>query len=944
MRKVRVSIVVVAAALALLFAPRAAAQQPAMKLLTSKTGWVLLASGRLYWTTDGGSHWADITPPPARVVSPAGNPETIVSVFFLDVSSGWALLRSWDRAADGWRFDVASTGDSGGSWSDLKATFPNFARWSAVPAGGGSIDFVDSMHGWMDLDLQSSSAFRFGMLLETDDGGKTWDRAPSSPEAGGSIRFVTAGFGWLVGGGGNAGLYVTRDRSKTWGRVSPEAPRQIGPASSTAYSLPTFGDSEHGLLPVVYYRGPYGTRPALTVFATHDAGATWEPRWVLTDFPEAAHYGGGSVPVAVADSELLIAEISGLGRLSLKSVTRAGSVRGQAGTVAPGAPPDLGPVMHVSFVDPTRGWVFTGYLYSTNDGGATWTDITPRPRAAGRAAPPSPPNGGPRVSLRKLNSATGMGHGRPPTPLAGGGDGPHISVHLGFDTTALQSPAVMQTWWTYSPYSDVGVYLPGGATFGQSGLNSGWVSSVSGYGWGIVPFWDGPQAPCACKPNSGTYPNCTLFKSKFSSDSKQAHNDGTAQAGKAEKAAATAGLGGARAVIYYDLEQYDSSYCGASVTSFVSGWAEKLKGDGYTAGIYGAPADAANDWSRSSPLPDDVWVGKGDSRATTLGLGYGLSDTMWPNGQRAHQYLDNVTESYGGVVVQIDWDIEYAMVVGGSATKGYTFSYSEYAYPGADATATLGINNAGLGQVGPSLEDFVGTYSVDCAVSCQGYGFEELSGNAPSSISCGAGTAAYGINNALLVAGIGGGLGFWGGCNPVAQGQVFGINDDGQAVGWYADSSGNAQGFVYDTNTGTVVMNINFPGATNTYAYGINGLGQVVGNYDNGSFPPHGFVYDPGPFTPSGPYATVDVCGTDGNILHGISNNEQIVGYCASGPSETSLSFVCDYAQGTCSGSPGSISFPGLTTPTYVFGVNDGGQAVGELYGTPYGFLAVPQQ
>jgi len=34
----------------------------------------------------------------------------------------------------------------------------------------------------------------------------------------------------------------------------------------------------------------------------------------------------------------------------------------------------------MSFVTPTRGWVLVdvGELFSTSDGGATWTDITPK--------------------------------------------------------------------------------------------------------------------------------------------------------------------------------------------------------------------------------------------------------------------------------------------------------------------------------------------------------------------------------------------------------------------------------------------------------------------------------------------------------------------------------------------------------------------------------------
>jgi hypothetical protein len=66
----------------LLFDGTAFAQQiQSMKLLTPQVGWA--QSGQhLYWTTDGGSHWKDITPhTPSK--------ENIADALFLDTSMGW---------------------------------------------------------------------------------------------------------------------------------------------------------------------------------------------------------------------------------------------------------------------------------------------------------------------------------------------------------------------------------------------------------------------------------------------------------------------------------------------------------------------------------------------------------------------------------------------------------------------------------------------------------------------------------------------------------------------------------------------------------------------------------------------------------------------------------------------------------------------------------------
>ena len=67
----------------------------------------------------------------------------------------------------------------------------------------------------------------------------------------------------------------------------------------------------------------------------------------------------------------------------------------------------------------------------------------------------------------------------------------------GFDTCAAPSTATMQTWWTSSPYTSVGIYI-GGANRGcaEPNLTPPWVSTVIAQGWRLLPIWVGPQAPC----------------------------------------------------------------------------------------------------------------------------------------------------------------------------------------------------------------------------------------------------------------------------------------------------------------------------------------------------------------------------------------------------------------------------------------------------------------
>src|SRR3954451_17700742 len=59
--------------------------------------------------------------------------------------------------------------------------------------------------------------------------------------------------------------------------------------------------------------------------------------------------------------------------------------------------------------------------------------------------------------------------------------------------------------------------------------------------------------------------------------------------------------------------------------------------------------------------------------------------------------------------------------------------------------------------------------------------------------------------------------------------QAFGINDAGQIVGGFADSTGG-HGFLF---TGGSFTQIDVPGASVTQAQGINDAGQIVGAFND---------------------------------------------------------------------------------------------------------------
>ena len=112
-------------------------------------------------------------------------------VFFRDASQGWVLFaggRSWQHGF----LPPRNHGNLGADLGRLR-------RWK-VPSekpdeldGRSWMDFIDPLHGWMVLHARSSSAFSWGLLLVTDDGGLSWKELPQVPVAGRPVFYHCAG-------------------------------------------------------------------------------------------------------------------------------------------------------------------------------------------------------------------------------------------------------------------------------------------------------------------------------------------------------------------------------------------------------------------------------------------------------------------------------------------------------------------------------------------------------------------------------------------------------------------------------------------------------------------------------------------------------------------------------------------------------------------------------
>jgi len=952
--------------------PVSAAQQAgrieSMKLLTADVGWAA-TNKKLFWTTDGGAQWKDITPKLDH------KRQMVSSVFFLDPSTGWVLLSCGDDRdpiADDVCFEFAATTNAGESWSVVhpKIVDPVPPRVITEDGQGFSgttfLSFADSQHGWAILKRNLALGRSAGVMLRTVDGGRTWVQLPknSLPMAD-NLRFVTTKDGWLAGGGQpESDLYVTHDGGDSWSQVVIEPPAGVRvemwpPAQSgvwPSYRLPFFGDPKLGFLIGSYW---YGSNATLVLFSTTDLGRTWKSERALPNID--------GVVTIVGDTLFAVSTQQKMDKLTVTRLPLVGKAATTASMIA-----DIHgvPIKHynlgagydaLDMVDGARGWLLADELLATLDGGATWIDITP-----GGPSHPTVIQGETqkKVSLRRPAS---------PVPTAVSGLVPatsNVSTHLGFDKshvpcpmglaqcTVSQSLGAMQAWMNSSPFYDVYIYLPNSPNrhndpiLGDPKNGPAWVSGVEAQGWGIGPIWFGLQSSCIINQ-----PQVTQYFGVNGADPNKQGKDAADQAVAQDKL-----LGITSGIIWLNIENYTTGgACSTAAQGYVAGFVSEIGVyPGYTAGVYANPNPITKDISQVKPAPAAIWITKTPPVTNPIPSvtiwNQGISDNPWPNGQRMHQFLidkEGQGVTWGKVSLDIDYDINHGPVVNANnGSKNYsTPKFSSYNYPGAIATFARGINDIwGNGIInGPNeVGQIVGSYSDSSGVG-HGFLFEALAQFSTIDYPGQLGGGASGINNSGQI------VGTWIDSNHCSHGYLYtggsyisydnpnaicaqggtgftGINDAGQISGIYYTNTG-WQSFLYYKGKYYLV---NYPGATYTNAGGINGDGMITGTASPGG----GFVESPIPPSWTGAFSSFfDAAGVQ-TFGQGINNNGDVAGY-------YEVQYLDDFGLlYTNNVQLASFQYP-TNYDTYAYGVNDFGQIIGysnQPGVTPYtGFSAVPQ-
>lgn len=209
------------------------------------------------------------------------------------------------------------------------------------------VSFGDATHGWIVGQDHDAAALPtdFGVIARTSDGGATWTgQTPGTTAILNAVSAVDANMAWAAGAGG--AILKTDNGGVDW------SPQASGTASDLADVV--FSDALHG----------WAVGQSGTIRATANGGATWNGQASGTtaalrcaSFPDSSHGWIVAVAWPARQPSSILATSTG-------GASWAPQLEGVADEITA-----------VSFPDADHGFAvtFNGVLYSTSNGGATWS-------------------------------------------------------------------------------------------------------------------------------------------------------------------------------------------------------------------------------------------------------------------------------------------------------------------------------------------------------------------------------------------------------------------------------------------------------------------------------------------------------------------------------------------------------------------------------------------
>jgi photosystem II stability/assembly factor-like uncharacterized protein len=357
-----------------------------MDMMDESSGWAWAVDRASinYWlhTSDGGQTWKNVTPQENLQMYSYG-----YSDYKLDAQTAWMLLGGQT---------LVRTVDGGQTWDVMNRNFHDELVWPYPD--WYTLHFEDAEHGWLRGDITAAGARV--LFYETRDGGLNWDPADmeSLPEgyrhqnAMNEIAFwVQTSFIYydlerlIITPAEQEGvleMFLSIDRGSSWKTVqlSPSPDQPLNPYNRSIHP-PVFFDSQNGVLTANTWNED-ANASQVWIYGTSDGGQTWS----LLGGPamiEGTHIEHGSeIKFFSAREAVLLCETA----LCVTHDSGNSWQRSEFGVTLPtGAETTY---FRIDFIDPNTGWLLIDMydgmglslgvrLLKTNDGGVTWTEISP---------------------------------------------------------------------------------------------------------------------------------------------------------------------------------------------------------------------------------------------------------------------------------------------------------------------------------------------------------------------------------------------------------------------------------------------------------------------------------------------------------------------------------------------------------------------------------------